>query len=158
MVAYIGLGSNLQPEIRLVAVLQALTEVGQVLMVSPYYRSEPLGDTGQPWYINCVVALVTQLPPVSLLKQLKHIERRLGRKQRVRWAAREIDLDILLYDSQTIDTVSLHIPHLELPKRRFALQPLCDIAPTVIDPRSGKTIQQLLQECADTLQVEQLNT
>jgi 2-amino-4-hydroxy-6-hydroxymethyldihydropteridine diphosphokinase len=154
---YLGIGSNIQPETKLAFALQRLKQIGKVQRISTVYRTEPLGPPPQNWYHNMAVLLETELSPTSLLTAVKQIEQQAGRKTGPIWCARELDVDILLYDSITIDTVSLHIPHLELPKRQFVLQPLADIASTILDPRSGKTIQQLLVECNDTLQIEKLH-
>lgn len=154
--AYLGIGSNLQPKTNLANALLALQQLGNVIGVSPIYVTEPLGPQPQGWYQNMVVAFETELSPINLLAAVKRIEQVAGRQPGPAWSTRELDIDILLYDSVTIDTVSLHIPHLELTKRRFTLQPLCDIAPDLIDPRSGKSMQQLLAECRDPLRIEPL--
>ncbi len=154
---YLGIGSNLQPETKLAFALPALKLLGKVQRVSAVYLTEPLGPQPQNWYHNMAVALETKLSPLDLLAAIKQIEQQAGRKPGPKWSARELDIDILLYDSLTIDTVSLHIPHWELPNRKFALQPLAEIAPTAIDPRSGKPIQQLLVECHDTLRIEKFH-
>lgn len=154
---YLGIGSNIDPGKHIATALTALIALGTLTKVSPIYETEPLGPLPQSWYHNCVVELTTVLAPAALLVKIKDIEHQTGRLPQPKWSARPLDIDILLYDSLTIDTVSLHIPHLELANRRFTLQPFCDIAPDVIDPRSGKTIRQLLQECADILQIKQLH-
>lgn len=153
---YLGIGSNLEPDRQLPFALHVIEKLGRIQQTSPTYKTEPLGPGEQAWYHNCVVALTTDLAPEVLLAALKRIEQQAGRKVRPKWSARELDIDILLYDLLTIDTVSLHIPHLELTKRKFVLQPLSDIAPQLIEPRSGKTIAQLIGECHDTLQIERL--
>lgn len=155
--AYLGIGSNIDPDSHIAKALSVLATLGTLTTLSPMYETESLGPMPQPWYHNCVVGLDTALAPAALLAEIKIIEHQAGRSPQPKWSARPLDIDILLYDSLTIDTVSLHIPHLELPKRRFVLQPLYDIAPDSIDPRSGKTVRQLLQECTDTLQIKQLH-
>lgn len=154
MVTYIALGSNINPVQHLAAALQLLQSICSVKKISNLYHTEPLGDKDQPWYINQVVQLETTLSPADLLETLKHIEQTLGRQPRGHWGSREIDLDILLYENQTIATVALQIPHPGLSQRRCVLVPLADIAPTVVDPHTGKTIQQLLADCSDPLHIQ----
>lgn len=154
MLSYIALGSNLEPERHLAAAREALNELGTIVTRSAIYHTEPLEGKDQPWYLNQVVAVATTLAPAALLDQLKQLEQRLGRQPRGHWGSREIDLDILLYENQTIATVALQIPHPGLHQRRCVLVPLAEIAPQALDPRSEKTMQQLLQECPDQLHVE----
>lgn len=156
MTTYISLGSNIKPAEHLTKALSILGKVGRVVKQSSIYKTEPLGGKDQPWYLNQVVALDTKLPPEQLLAELKTLEHKLGRQPRGRWESREIDLDILLYETETIATVALQVPHPGLTARRCVLVPLAEIAPDAIEPHSGKTIRQLLAECADPLQVELL--
>ncbi len=152
-VAYLLLGSNIEPERHLNAAAQALTALGVITKQSSLYHTEPLGIAKQDWFLNQVVVLQTNLTPPALLQRLKMLEKILGRQTRHPLSPREIDLDILLYNSVVLDSVSLHIPHLGLPKRRFALVPLTEVAADAIDPRSGKLIYQLLADCSDHLSV-----
>lgn len=153
-ITYIGLGSNIEPERQLEEALEALGLLGVLKNCSPRYHTEPMGEKDQPWFINQAVELETSLLPLELLRRLKKIERELGRKDRGRWQPREIDLDILLYENQTVASVELTIPHPGLAKRRFVLVPLAEIAPQTRDPKTGKTITQLFAECQDRLRVE----
>lgn len=151
---YVALGSNIEPERHLAAALVALKDIGQIEHISPLYRTEPLDHKDQPWYLNQVVALDTALSPTALLAVLKALEQRLGRQPRGHWESREIDLDILLYENQTVATVALQIPHPGLAQRCCVLVPLADIAPNALEPISGKTIRQLLADCTDSLAVQ----
>lgn len=147
MLTYLGLGSNIEPRLEyLDHAVTALESVGQITQLSPIYETEPLGPGKQAWHLNQVVALETRLEPIDLLHSCKQIELALGRKLREHLGSREIDIDILLYNSTVVNTPELVIPHLELPNRRFMLQPLHDIAPDIAGP--------MLTACTDNLQVK----
>ena len=151
---YVGLGSNEgDREAHLVAALTALARIDAVSVVgcSSLYESAPVGPP-QPRYLNAVVALECDLPPQRLLGILKQIERDLGRAPpgpgAERWGPRPIDLDILLWGATVVADPNLQVPHLELHKRRFALEPLSEVAPAALHPVLGQTVQQLLQRLA----------
>ena len=148
---YIGLGSNEgDREAQLVAALTALARIDAVSVVacSSLYESAPVGPP-QPRYLNAVVALACDLPPQRLLVILKQIERDLGRAPRgERWGPRPIDLDILLWDGAVVADPNLQVPHLELHKRRFALEPLSEVAPEILHPVLGETVRELLRQLA----------
>ncbi len=144
--AYIGLGSNLDRPRR-----QVETAVSQIDTLpdtrvtarSRWYRSAPLGPPGQPDYINGVVAIDTELTPETLLEALQAIENRHGRDRGVRWGARTLDLDILVYGDRVIDDPALRVPHPELANRNFVLYPLADVAPDLLLP-DGTALATLL--------------
>ncbi len=145
---YIGLGSNLgDREGLLLAALECLGRIdaAAVLRQSSLYESAPLGPP-QPRYLNAVVEMECALPPTQLLAILQQIELDLGRRKSARWAARPIDLDILLWGERLVADANLQIPHLSLHQRRFALEPLCELNPAAVHPVLGKTIAQLLRE------------
>jgi 2-amino-4-hydroxy-6-hydroxymethyldihydropteridine diphosphokinase len=130
--AYIGLGSNLEDPLQ--QVVSAAVEIEGLASVknstlSPLYSSQPVGPQDQPDYINAVMRIKTCLNPINLLKQLQAIEHKHGRMRSVRWGARTLDIDILLYDKQIINLADLIVPHPELTRRAFVLYPLADIAP-----------------------------
>lgn len=150
---YLSLGTNIEPRLEyLVRAKKMLSESGIVNLESRIYETEPLGATKQ-WFLNQVIEYITIFTPPELLEYCKIIEKKLGRESKETWSDRQIDLDIVLYNSEVIDTLDLHIPHLELANRKFVLIPLAEIAPLAIEPRSKKTIIQLLNECNDTLEV-----
>ncbi len=136
--------------------LEALGQLG-ALRASSLYRSAPLGDPAQPWFVNAVAELRTDLGPEVLLRALQAIERRAGRpRRRLRWAARVLDLDLLLYDALILRRSGLRIPHPEFHLRRFVLEPLAEIAPAARDPRTGACAAELLAALDDPLPVEKL--
>ncbi len=133
--AYIGLGSNLDDPLNQIeqAALELAALPGcQLLALSPRYRSAPMGPADQPDYINAVAALATQLEPLALLDALQAIEQQHGRQRLLRWGARTLDLDLLLYGEQTIDHPRLMVPHPGMLERAFVLVPLADIAAQLV--------------------------
>ncbi len=148
--AFIGLGSNLDnPEQHIKNARQAITELSdiQIIACSPLYRSKPIGPSDQPDYINAVMRIKTCLSAMDLLTELQKIENAHGRVRTIRWGARTLDLDILLYGEQTINEANLIVPHIEIPNRAFVLYPLADIAdPDLQIPGHGQ-LSQLLTAC-----------
>jgi 2-amino-4-hydroxy-6-hydroxymethyldihydropteridine diphosphokinase len=148
--AYIGLGSNLdQPIQQIKQALHTLAELPQTCVVtkSALYRSAPLGPQDQPDYVNAVAALQTQLSAQALLHGLQQIEQHQGRRRDgVKWGARTLDLDILLYADQIISSQNLVIPHPQMHNRSFVLYPLFAIAPDIVIPGKGK-LSKLLETC-----------
>jgi 2-amino-4-hydroxy-6-hydroxymethyldihydropteridine diphosphokinase len=125
---------------------------------SSFYRSEPLGDPGQPWYVNAVAELETSETATNLLGRLKRLERLAGRPEGgPRWAPRVLDLDLLLLGDLILNTPDLKLPHACFHMRRFVLEPLEELAPEVRDPRSGRSVQELLLALDDPLRVEKLS-
>ncbi|MCY1020486.1 2-amino-4-hydroxy-6-hydroxymethyldihydropteridine diphosphokinase [Pyxidicoccus sp. MSG2] len=147
---YVGLGSNEgDREAHLVAALTALSRIDAVavLSCSSLFDSAPVGPP-QPRYLNAVVALECGLSPQRLLCILQQIEKDLGRQRELRWGPRTIDLDILLWEGQVVADPNLQVPHLELHKRRFALEPLAELAPEQKHPVMGATVKELLGKLA----------
>ncbi|MDS4025966.1 MAG: 2-amino-4-hydroxy-6-hydroxymethyldihydropteridine diphosphokinase [Candidatus Contendobacter sp.] len=148
--AYIGIGSNLEDPIRQVRraflALNGILASGCVAQ-SPLYRTAPVGGPlGQGDYVNAVAALDTGLTPRQLLLALQTLEIAQGRARSVRWGARTLDLDLLLYDQLTSDDPRLTLPHPRLHERAFVLYPLRDIAPNLHIPGRGPLIE-LLARC-----------
>lgn len=148
-IAYIGLGSNLSdPQAQITTALAKLKQLEQctVGQVSSLYFSRPMGPQDQPDYMNAVVAIETNLTAIKLLEQLQSIEENAGRVRKDnRWGARVLDLDILLFDQQVINTTRLTIPHYGLKLREFVLLPLAEIAPNLHLP-DGDSIQKLANQ------------
>lgn len=153
VIAYIGLGANLgDPRRQLqeaLAKLAAADEV-EVLKVSAFYLTPPLGPPGQPWYVNAVAQVRTRLEPEELLRVLHRVEQDLGRVRGERWGPRVIDLDLLLYDGLITSGPELVLPHGEMHRRAFVLVPLAEIAPEAWHPVLEKTAEALLAELAAT--------
>jgi 2-amino-4-hydroxy-6-hydroxymethyldihydropteridine diphosphokinase len=144
--AYLGLGSNLGD--RQANLDQALEFLGQRLRikkVSSIYDSEPVGNIEQPRFLNLVCEVVTNLPPKSLLALAKGIENKLGRIGGPSGAPRTIDIDILLYGDEVMETPALTIPHPRMTKRAFVLMPLAEIAPGVKHPVTGQTAKEMFK-------------
>lgn len=149
MLAYIGLGSNLDnPRAQIEQAFTALANISNtnLLTCSPLYRSSAVGPGDQPDYINAAAALETSLTPLALLDALQAIEQHHRRVRIEHWGPRTLDLDILLLDQQTIDSERLRVPHPYLTQRNFVLYPLVDIAPDLVLP-DGKALQELIAQC-----------
>lgn len=161
---FLGLGANLGDRAAaLEAALADLSALGAIRLVkaSALYESEPLipDDAAfvsgpPPWYLNQVAEATTALDPYALLAALKDTEVRLGRAPgRARWAPREIDVDILLYDDLILADPDLTVPHEGLTRRRFVLVPLAEIAPSLPIPGTGRTVAEHLAGLQDPLRV-----
>ena len=145
--AAIALGSNLGDSAALLA--EALERVDaiahtQVLTCSPLYRTAPVGPP-QPDFLNCCALLSTTLLPVPLLTQLLDVETAMGRVRQLRWGPRHIDIDLLLYGQQVLETDTLTLPHPRMHERAFVLVPLADIAADWLHPQQ-QSIRHLLDQ------------
>lgn len=139
--AYVSLGSNLDEPPR--QVREALQRLGAMtgvaaLRCSEFYVSRPLGGLDQPDYVNAVAGFVTQLPPAELLQRLLAIETVMGRVRTEKWAARRIDLDLLLCGRTSVAEPGLSLPHPGIASRNFVLYPLAELAPTLEIPGLGQ--------------------
>ncbi|MFW2331086.1 MAG: 2-amino-4-hydroxy-6-hydroxymethyldihydropteridine diphosphokinase [Nitrospinota bacterium] len=145
--AYLGIGSNkLDREAYIKSAIDLINkrEMVEVLKESSYYMSEPQDLKDQEWFLNMVLKIKTQLEPTELLAVSKEIEAKLGREKNIRYGPRVIDIDILLYGSYKIESSELTIPHAKLQKRRFALIPLVELEPDLVDPDSNKRLSEIL--------------
>jgi 2-amino-4-hydroxy-6-hydroxymethyldihydropteridine diphosphokinase len=149
--AYLSLGSNVGDRAKnLRAAIDELPHVGvAVKKVSSFYETEPVDLREQPWFLNCAVEAETHFDAMTLLRALREIETKMGSKKLVAKGPRLIDMDILLYGSETIDAPELQVPHARMHLRRFVLVPLAEIAPEVMHPRMKLTIRQLLEQTPD---------
>ena len=148
---YVGLGANLgDPERTLAAAADDLEKLPGVTVLrrSSLYAAAAVGPV-QPEFRNAVVALSTEGTPESLLAALLDIERAHGRLRAERWGPRVLDLDILLWGDRVVDVPGLHIPHPELPRRRFALEPLVELDPGARHPVLQKRVAELLAGVRD---------
>jgi 2-amino-4-hydroxy-6-hydroxymethyldihydropteridine diphosphokinase len=133
--AYVGLGANLGE--REATIRRAAALIG-ALRLSTIRETEPWGVTDQPSFLNAVAETDTELPPRALLERLLEVERALGRvRGGARFGPRTIDLDLLLYGSETIDEAGLTVPHPRLHERLFVLEPLSELAPALVVPGRG---------------------
>ena len=136
--AYIAIGSNLASPLEQVnAAVEALGEIPQsrIVAVSSFYRTPPLGPQDQPDYLNAAVVLETELGPEALLDNTQRIELQQGRVRKAeRWGPRTLDLDIMLFGHETINTERLTVPHYDMKNRGFMLWPLYEVAPSLTFP------------------------
>jgi 2-amino-4-hydroxy-6-hydroxymethyldihydropteridine diphosphokinase len=157
--AFIGMGANLPsragpPEAALAAAAERLGTLGSVTRRSSLYRTEPVGFADQPRFVNAVVKLETGLTPRALLDGLLAIEHEFGRDRSsgIRNGPRTLDLDLLLYGNLLMNEPGMEIPHPRLAERAFVLIPLAEVAPSIIDARSGLTVSQLLDHLLERTQ------
>ncbi|MCX8303981.1 2-amino-4-hydroxy-6-hydroxymethyldihydropteridine diphosphokinase [Enterobacter pseudoroggenkampii] len=145
--AYIAIGSNLASPLEQVnAAVQALGEIPQskIVAVSSFYRTPPLGPQDQPDYLNAAVVLETALDAETLLDNTQRIELQQGRVRKAeRWGPRTLDLDIMLFGHETINTERLTVPHYDMKNRGFMLWPLYEVAPDLIFP-DGTLLKSIL--------------
>jgi len=153
-VAFLALGSNIGDRLaHLRAAIQALEPEVNPTECSPVYETPPWGYTDQPKFLNQVVMAETDLSPADLLIYLKDIEEGLGREKSFLYGPRLIDLDILFYDHQVINSPPLTIPHPRMHDRGFVLMPLNDLAPDFEHPVLGVCVHELLADL-DTLEID----
>jgi len=143
---YLGLGSNMgDRRNNLDRTLAFLSQRLRVERISSVYDTEPVGNVEQPHFLNLVCQVYTNLAPTGLLSLAKGIERKLGRVPGSSNAPRPIDIDILFYGDQIIETPELVVPHPRLTERAFVLIPLAEIVPDLVHPVNGKTIKELMK-------------
>jgi 2-amino-4-hydroxy-6-hydroxymethyldihydropteridine diphosphokinase len=157
--AYLLLGSNLGD--RAARLAQARHDLaataGRLVATSALYETAAWGVEDQPAFLNQVLALDTELDAPTLLAACLAAEQQQGRERLVRWAARTLDVDILLFGQEVISTPRLTVPHPALPARRFALVPLAEVAPQLMHPQLHRTSSQLLADCPDPLAVTRID-
>ncbi len=152
VLAYVALGSNLgDREANLRRAIQLVNATPNVRLVraSSYYDNPAVGGPGgSPAFLNAAAEFETSLGSHALLHRLLEVEKEMGRERRVKWEARPIDLDLLLYGDQIISSQELVVPHPLMHERRFVLQPLAEIAPYVVHPALQMTAKGLLEALA----------
>ncbi len=149
---YIGLGSNLcDPENQLRSAFAALKQLQDthVKRTSSIYRSAAVGPGTQPDYLNAVLLLATKLSPTALLDATQQIELNQGRVRDIRWGARTLDIDLLLYGDLQIDSPKLTVPHPRMQQRNFVLYPLREISGTNLSLPDGSDLDTLLKQCTN---------
>lgn len=141
--------SNISNAIKLIA-----NEIAEIDLSSGLYETDPWGNSGQDKFLNQVIKLQSNKDPVDLLENVLSIEQRLGRtRDGERNSARTIDIDILFYGDMIVKSSNLEIPHPRIHLRKFVLVPMNEIAPGLIHPVFGKSIDRLLRCCPDKLEV-----
>ncbi|RZK42553.1 MAG: 2-amino-4-hydroxy-6-hydroxymethyldihydropteridine diphosphokinase [Pedobacter sp.] len=157
---YLLLGSNLgrREEVLKMALTSINERVGAIIRTSSIYETAAWGKTDQPNFLNIAVEVKTELTPIDLLDEVLSIESDLGRVRYEKWGARVIDIDIILYEAEIINIAGrLQIPHPEMQHRKFVLEPLNEIASSVVHPIFLQDIATLLASLDDELSVAKQN-
>ncbi len=154
--AYLLTGSNLgDRELNLSRARELINEqCGNIESVSSLYETAAWGKTDQPAFLNQALEIRTYLNARQLIRRILKTEKTMGRTREEKYGPRLIDIDILLFNDETHRYPLLQLPHPEMQNRRFALQPLAEIAPGIIHPVLQKSITELLEECRDPLAVK----
>jgi 2-amino-4-hydroxy-6-hydroxymethyldihydropteridine diphosphokinase len=156
---YLSLGSNVgERDKNLQEAIHRLKTLGSVLSVSSFYETEPVEFTEQPWFLNCAVALETSQPASQLMSGILEIEHEMGRLRVQKKGPRSIDIDILLFGDEIVNTPDLTIPHPAMAERRFVLEPLAEIADRTRHPALRKTIGELLHDLPAGQTVRKIKT
>jgi len=167
IVAYIGIGSNMRDPLQQCReAIERLSHIRGTKLerISSFYKTEPVIDseeeeqkqTEQNWFVNAVAEIRTMLSPRDLLNALMEIELTMGRERKFKGSPRTLDLDLLLYGQDVIDEADLTVPHPRMHKRRFVLEPMCEIASYVIHPAYGVSMRGLKDRLSDQKTVERL--
>lgn len=143
---YLSMGSNLgDREKYLREAISRLQDLGVIRQISAFYETQPVEvQTEQPWFLNCALAMETELMPLEFLRRMLGVEQSMGRARTEPKGPRTIDLDILLFGNDVLDTPELTVPHPAMHQRRFVLEPLTEIAPDVMPPVLKRTVRELL--------------
>lgn len=143
---YLALGSNVDDCVsHIESAKKLLADKLECVRSAPICTSKAVGYTNQPDFKNTVICGITDMNPTELLDFIKQIETKVGRTKTFRWGPREIDIDIIFYDDIQLLEPSLTIPHPRYTERDFVLKPLCDLNSSLIDPKTGKTVSDLLE-------------
>ena len=158
---FILFGSNMGDKNKIYdqACLLINNRCGRIVAQSSAYESEPWGFEAKEWFLNRLIVVETELEPEAMMRQLLDIEAELGRVRHPEaggYTSRTADLDILYYGSRIVLTDSLTIPHPRLHQRRFALLPLCEVAPEFVHPAFNMTQTELLKRCLDFSEVRKI--
>jgi 2-amino-4-hydroxy-6-hydroxymethyldihydropteridine diphosphokinase len=152
VICFIGIGSNLGDSLRnCKTAIEFISRIRglELQTVSSFYKTEPVGIEAQNFFINAVVEIRTILSPTSLFEALQEIEKNMGRERKIKGGPRVIDLDLLFYGQNVVNEADLIIPHPEIQKRRFVLEPLSEIASYFIHPAFGISVHGLKNRLTD---------
>jgi 2-amino-4-hydroxy-6-hydroxymethyldihydropteridine diphosphokinase len=143
---YLSLGSNLgDREKYLREAISRLRDLGVIRQISAFYETQPVEvQTEQPWFLNCALAMETDLVPLEFLRGMLAVEQSMGRIRTKPKGPRTIDIDIVFFGDDVLNTPELTIPHPAMHQRRFVLEPLAEIAPALMHPVLKRTVQELL--------------
>ncbi len=153
---YLLLGSNLGDREELLNTAREQIEkwIGTIVKTSLIYETEAWGIEDQPEFLNQALEIETELKPIEVLDKIGIIEKEMGRRRYQKWGTRIIDIDILYFDDEVIETEELIIPHPENPNRKFVLVPMVEIAPDLVHPTLSLSQEELLDRCKDPLEVK----
>jgi 2-amino-4-hydroxy-6-hydroxymethyldihydropteridine diphosphokinase len=157
-ITFLLIGTNLGDRKKNLSIARNAIEVsvGTVLKASSIYQTAAWGKTDQPDFLNQALEVQTALSAEDVLAEILKIEGAMGRKRDQHWGERIIDIDILLFERKIMSSSALTIPHPQLQNRRFALEPLAEIGSDVIHPLLQLTIQEMLAQCSDLLEVRRI--
>ena len=152
---YLQLGTNIgDRKLNLINCKKLIKKkIGKIVQESIIYESECWGVDNQNNYLNIVINIFSEIGPFILLEKINEIEKLMGRVRNIKWEPRIIDIDILFYKNEIIQSKKLIVPHKFLEKRLFVLKPMFDLNPSLRHPKSKKTIKELLIECEDKSKV-----
>jgi len=155
---YLLLGSNIGDSKAHLATAKTNIEntLGQIIKASSIYKTDAWGNKNQPAFLNQVIIIETALDPEQTIEEIFAIEEKMGRKRTVKNAPRIIDIDILFFNSEVIQTRNLTVPHSEIQNRHFVLFPMAELSPDFTHPVLHKTMHCLLEDCIDTLNVQKI--
>jgi 2-amino-4-hydroxy-6-hydroxymethyldihydropteridine diphosphokinase len=155
---FLGLGANLGDRKEALALARANIEsmIGPICQCSSIYQTKPWGLENQNDFLNQVIKIKTAFFPFQVLEKIKEIEAKMGRVENRKWGERHIDIDILFFENFRFSSSTLTVPHPYIQSRRFVLEPLTEIAPTLVHPSFNKNVKHLLEICPDTGWVEAL--
>ena len=150
---YLLLGSNIGNRLEYLREAENLLIQHNIHIIdeSSIYETEPWGNKNQGWFLNIVLEVKTSFSEKELLKEIQTIENHIGRIRKEKWGERCIDIDILYYNNQIIDTKELTLPHAGIISRRFTLVPLVEMCPLEMHPQEEKNQMELLADCSDVL-------
>ena len=155
---FLSLGSNIEPKIQYMqTALDKLSKYGTIIKKSDIYQTKAWGERNQPDFYNAMIEFDSDLQPKILLEKIKQIEKDTGRTQTYFWGPREIDIDIIFCQDQTLNETDLKIPHPEYTRRRFILEPIIEIDEDYSHTGSENTITEHLRKCEDQSSVYKLD-